>query len=87
MFPIGGGNYTRAPRNGLFKIHSMLNKKNATNRELCLYQDMLRILPITCVKDGIVGRGLYVDDKVQKNDIIAEYAGKWVSGRKLHRLH
>lgn len=48
---------------------------------------MLRLLPITSVKEGIVDRGLLVDQDVRKNGLICEYIGNRISGRNMRCLN
>lgn len=51
------------------------------------YQDHLRLLPVTDVKAGLVRKGLFVVERVATYDLISQYTGNHVFGRKLERLH
>lgn len=86
MFLPGDAEYGRAPRNGSVKIYRTLTEQTATKRELRRYMDMLRILPPTYVKEGLVGRGLFVAKAVSRFGLSCEYTGNRVSGYNSQRL-
>lgn len=64
-----------------------MTKSCASKRQLIRYKTILRLLPQTDVKDGLVGKGLFTTAWVKKNGLIAEYTGNHVSGPNLERLY
>lgn len=87
MYPKGDTDYVYARRDGSRKIHHSIYPACATPTVMKRYLDILRLLPPTCGKPGIVGIGLFVGRKVRQFRLISEYTVSRLSGRALQRMY
>lgn len=60
MNPTGNGKYRRAKINGEEPLLTSLDKDCVEDATLQVYNEIIRVLPRTEVKKGLVGDGLFV---------------------------